>query len=84
MDQSHSWEANSYSAGQEISCLLRNPKFHYRVYKSQTLVPIPSQMNPFHNFAASFSKIDLILSSRLRLGLPRVLVPSGLPTEVKY
>jgi len=33
MEHNPSWEANSYSASQEIHCPLRNPKVHYCVHK---------------------------------------------------
>jgi hypothetical protein len=54
MDQIPSWEANSYSASQEILRLLWNPKVHYRVQKKPTLEPILSQMHPFHTFPLYF------------------------------
>ena len=33
MEQSPSWEANRFAASQEIPCILRNPKDHYRIHK---------------------------------------------------
>jgi hypothetical protein len=40
-------EANSRSAS-EIFRLLWNPKFHYFVYNSQSLVSTVSRVNPIH------------------------------------
>jgi len=84
VEQSPSWEANSHSASQEIFFLLWNPEVHYRVHKSPPLVPVLSKMNPVHNFLSYFSKINLIFTLHLCLGLPTGLFPSGFPTKVLY
>jgi hypothetical protein len=80
MEQRRSWEANSFSASQEIPQILRNPKFHYRFHKSPPPVPILSHLNPVHAHPSRSRRSILILSSHLRLGLPSGRLPSGLPS----
>jgi hypothetical protein len=46
MEQRPSWEANSFSASQEISRILWNPEVRYRINKSPPPVASLSQLSP--------------------------------------
>ena len=84
MEQSPSWEANRFSASQEIPRTLCNPKVHYRIHKCPSPVPILSQLDPVHPPHPTSWRFNLILSSHLRLGLPSGLFPSGIPSYTLY
>jgi len=83
MWQNPSWEADSFSACQEIPRILWNPKFYYRVQKIPPPVPVLSHINPVCPHPTSWRSI-LILSSHLRLGLPSDLFSSCFPTRSLY
>jgi hypothetical protein len=84
MELSPSWEAASCASIQELPRILWNPKVHYGVHKSPPLVSILSKNNPIHTTPSYLSKIHLILSSQLRLGLPSGLLPSGFPINILH
>jgi len=84
MQQTPSWEANRFSASQEIPRILWNPKVHYRRHKCPPPVPILSQLHPLYTPHPTSWRSILILFFHLRLGLPSGLLPSNLPTNTLY
>ena len=83
MQQSPSWEANRFSASQEIPHILRNSKVHYRIHKCPPPVPILSHINPVNTPTFHSLKIHLNIIF-LSLSLPSGFFPSGFPTKTLY
>lgn len=84
MQQSRFWESGSSSASQDIPRVLKKTKVHYLTYNSPPNVSVLIYINPVHAFPSCFLRYILILYSRLHLGLPSRLFPSGFPTNIPY
>ena len=81
MEQNFSWEANEFSASEEIPHFLWNPEVHYHIHKCPPPVPVLSHISPVHNSPSHSWRSILILSS---LGLPSGVFLSGVPTKTLY
>jgi hypothetical protein len=76
MGSSTTGEANSHSASQEMPRPSRKPNLHYRIHKSQPLIPILTQMNPIHNF--------LIYSTKTHTKIVLASTPMSLDWSLLY
>jgi hypothetical protein len=59
MEQSPSWEANWFTASQEILCILWNPNVHYHIHKFLPPVPLLSHLDPVLTSTSNFLKNHL-------------------------
>ena len=84
MAQSPSWEANSFSANQEIPHILWNQKVYYRIHKSPPPVHTLSQINQAHALHPTSWRSIFILPLYIRLCLRSGLFPSRFPTKTLY
>ena len=80
-EQSPSWEANRFSATQEIPCILWNPKVRYLIHKWPPPVSILSQLDPVHTPTSHFVKIHLNIILPTRPGSPKWSVTLRFPHQ---
>jgi len=81
MQQSPSWEANCFSANQEIPLILFTTKFHYRIHKFPRTVPILNHIDPVHALTFHFLKIHLNIILPSTPGFPKWSLSLGFPYQ---
>ena len=84
MVQSPSWEANWFAASQEITCISRNPKVHYRTHKRPSPISILGQPNPVHIPTSHLLEIHPNINRPSMPRSPQWSLPSGFPTKTLY
>jgi hypothetical protein len=84
MEKNPSWEANWFTASQEIPRSLWYLKVHFRIHEWASPVPILSQLNPVHTPYDNSWRFALILSCHLCLDLPSGPFLSDFLTKTLY
>jgi hypothetical protein len=84
IQQSSSSEADSHSASEEITRLLRNPKVYYSVHKSPQLVAILSQFHPVRILISNLFKIHFNIIFPCTCMSPKRSHPLTLLSKISY
>ena len=84
MEQSPSWEANRFSATQEIPHTVWNSKDHYCIHKCLPPVPVLSQLDPVHTPTSHFQKFHLNIILPSMPGSPKWSLSLRFPHQSPY
>jgi hypothetical protein len=83
MEHSPSWEANQFSASQEIPRILWDPNVHYRIHKC-TAYYMPPISVPFHFIPITYSIRNTNYGTRDDLGNELGCRPNFIRTILVY
>ena len=81
MEQSHSSELGSFSVGQEIHCVLRNPRVRFGILKFQPMISVQGRINPVYNLPPCFFRVYFNIIFLSVFSSPRWSLYSLVPTK---